>query len=53
MSNAYVDKADAEKEKMQAKLDELRAQLKIAAADARITIQNKINELEGKVKSNV
>lgn len=38
MNNAYVDKAQAEKEKIQANLNELKAQIKIAAADVRIEI---------------
>ena len=51
MNNAYADKAVGEKEKMQAKLDELKAQLKISAADARISVQNKISEIEAKLKA--
>lgn len=45
MKNAYVDKAEANKEMIEAKIKELQAKMKDVAADARINIQRKIEEL--------
>lgn len=53
MNNPSVDKAEGEKEKIQAKIDELKAQLKIAAADARMSIEHTIKELEAKIRSRI
>ena len=49
MDNAYADKAAGEKEKVQAKIEELKAQLKVSAADAKIAIQKQIEELEARM----
>jgi hypothetical protein len=51
MNDPRIDKAMAEKEKMQAKIAELKAQLKIAAADVRIGIQQQIDALQAKINA--
>ncbi len=53
MNNAHMDKAAAEKEKIQAKISELTANLKIAAADARIGIEEKIKELQNQLDNKI
>jgi hypothetical protein len=52
MNNAHIDKAEAEKEKIQAKITELTANLKIAAADTRVGIEEKIKELQNQLGNN-
>jgi hypothetical protein len=51
MNNPYKDKADAKKEMVESKIMELKAKMKDASADARISIQRKIDELKASVKS--
>lgn len=51
MNNPHVDKANAQKERAQAEILELKAKLKEAGADARITIQEKIDEVSQKLQS--
>jgi uncharacterized protein YjbJ (UPF0337 family) len=49
MRDAIEDKVEAQKEQWQAKIDELKAKAKEATADARITIQREIDELQSRL----
>lgn len=50
MNNPHIDKANAEREQLEAKVEQLKAQLKEAAADARITLQEQIDALERRLR---
>jgi hypothetical protein len=50
MNDPYTDKAKAESDILMVKIDELKARLRSSAADVRITIQEKIDALEAKLK---
>ncbi|MBW7955493.1 hypothetical protein H3C66_02065 [Patescibacteria group bacterium] len=46
MNDAYKDKADAQREQLEATWDKFKAELKEASADTRIAFKEKVKEVQ-------